>query len=258
MEIKDEGGDKNFFTIVPNYIINHSNAIDRALYVEMKRFAGENGQCYVSEKKMIERLKIGRVALHKSIKYLLEKKWIRFIGKKSIPTQGGNQKINIYSINDIWRLNSESYKGVSETAPPTQRGVSNDTKGVSETAPKKNNREEDNTTLLRNVGASAPPKTEKYQIISCFLEDVKRELGISCFADTTRWNRIYASNCLKKYGREKTLIGLRWMIANWQFKPLKLKTVFYGMEYFLEAEKQKNTSQPKEITLKDGTKIKFN
>ena len=146
LNISDNSGDKDFFTIIPNYIANHSTANDQALYLQMKKHAGENGQCYVSEKTLLMKLGIGRTALKKSITYLLNKNWISYIGQKKIKTMGGNQYIKNYKINNIWKINTNHYrKGVSETAPlnikgvseNTQRGVQNDIKGVSETAPKK-------------------------------------------------------------------------------------------------------------------------
>ena len=39
LSISDESGDKKYFTLVPNYILNHSSAIDQSLYLQMKRFA---------------------------------------------------------------------------------------------------------------------------------------------------------------------------------------------------------------------------
>ena len=41
INIKDESGDRDCFTIIPNYIANHSTANDQALYFQMKRFAGD-------------------------------------------------------------------------------------------------------------------------------------------------------------------------------------------------------------------------
>jgi len=51
-KIKDESNDRQYFTIIPNYILNHSSAIDKAIYIDMKRVAGENGRCFMTEKTM--------------------------------------------------------------------------------------------------------------------------------------------------------------------------------------------------------------
>lgn len=138
MEIKIEDGsnDKKYFTVIPNYILNHSSAIDKAVYIDMKRAAGENGLCFMTEKTLCKRNDIGRQALHKSLKYLMEHKWIEFVGI----TGGKTRPIKTYKINDIWKENNNFYENekiVSETALSTSKekdSVQNSTKIVSETA----------------------------------------------------------------------------------------------------------------------------
>jgi len=114
-EFKNETNDRKYFTMVPNYILNHSSAIDKALYIDIKRAAGENGKCFMTEETMCKRNKIGRERLHKSLKYLLDHKWIKYIGKTSAKTR----PIKTYKILDIWKRNVDFYqkeKIVSETA----------------------------------------------------------------------------------------------------------------------------------------------
>ena len=50
IKIKDDSGDKEFFTIIPNYVLNHSTHWDREVYIQMKKIAGdkESGKCYMS------------------------------------------------------------------------------------------------------------------------------------------------------------------------------------------------------------------
>ena len=36
IDFVDESGDREHFTIIPNYIANHSSAVDQALYFQMK------------------------------------------------------------------------------------------------------------------------------------------------------------------------------------------------------------------------------
>lgn len=120
LHIEDGGNDRNYFTMVPNYILNHSSAIDQALYLQMKRAAGEKnggGICSSSERYLMEKLKIGRWAFKTSLKYLLDHHWIEFLGTKVIFTEGGPQKVKVYRVNDIWKLNMDYYKGVAKTAP---------------------------------------------------------------------------------------------------------------------------------------------
>ncbi len=146
MHIEDDSGDRKYFTMLPNYILNHSTANDQALYMQMKRYAGEKGECFASEAKLMQQLGIGRMGLKKSLDYLLKRGWIQQIGFKSVETKGGIQKIKVYSIVDIWEMNAKHFQGVVKTAPlkdkgvveTTRRGVQNDIQGVVETASKKN------------------------------------------------------------------------------------------------------------------------
>ena len=146
--LEDESSDKKYFTQIPNFIANHSTAIDQALYFQLKRYAGEKGTCFASQKTLLEKLGIGQKAFYKSIKYLVDHKWISFAGYKSVVTAGGTQKIKAYRINDIWKMNMEYYQGVAESAPLTSKGVAEsnlrgsqkDVQGVAESGTNKNKR----------------------------------------------------------------------------------------------------------------------
>ncbi len=131
IQIKDESNDRGYFTIVPNYVLNHSTAIAQALYLQLKRLAGEEGIAYPGSRYLRERLKISQPTLRKEFKYLLEKGWIKYAGEKDIETDGGNQKIKCYRIVDIWQLNNKLYqRGEKIDTPCSQRGEKIDTQGV--------------------------------------------------------------------------------------------------------------------------------
>lgn len=106
--IKDCSGDKKYFTQLPHYILNHSTANDQALYWQMKRYSGENGKCFATQETLRGKLGIGKQAFTKSLNYLLEKKWIKFIGM----TAGKTRPIKTYSITDIWKLNINHYEEI--------------------------------------------------------------------------------------------------------------------------------------------------
>lgn len=108
INILDESGDKNYFTIIPNYIANHSTANDQALYFQMKRYAGDNGRCFATTETLMKQLGIGRKALNKSIDYLCSHKWIDFVGM----TGGKTRPIKTYKVNDIWKMNNEYYEKI--------------------------------------------------------------------------------------------------------------------------------------------------
>lgn len=165
IKIVDGSGDKEFFTIIPNHIINHSTAIDRAVYVEMKRFAGEKGVCWASKETMMKRLGIGKKALKNSIEYLLKRGWIEHLGLVKVGTKGGNQKTNAYRVSDIWKLNSQTYKGGSESTPLSDKGgVQKEPKGGSESNHKEDLLEEDKESVVADAPTIPPPlkKEEEY------------------------------------------------------------------------------------------------
>ena len=102
----DGSGDKEFFTIIPNYIPDHSSATDLSLYVQMKKVAGESGECFITEENLCKKMEIGKTKLRKSIKYLLAHKWIAFVGR----TRGKTRPVNTYKIENIWELNMKYYQ----------------------------------------------------------------------------------------------------------------------------------------------------
>lgn len=126
IQLHDGSGDKEYFTMVPNYVLNHSTIWDREVYIQMKKIAGENGTCFMAIKKLMKQCGVSKERLSKSIKYLVEHKWISFVGQKEIPTRGGNQYVNEYRINNIWKMNSDYYsaKGGSPNDTPIAKGGS--------------------------------------------------------------------------------------------------------------------------------------
>lgn len=125
IKIIDESGDKKYFTIIPNYILNHSTLWDREVYIQMKRIAGENGTCWTARQTLAKQCGISIRRLDKSITYLIAHKWLEKIGTKKIGTKGGEQEVNEYKIADLWKLNIdyyESLKGGAPNALPTNKG----------------------------------------------------------------------------------------------------------------------------------------
>lgn len=127
---------RKYFSLIPHYITDHSTANDLALYLQIKRRAGEkeDGICDASEKLFKDRLKVGSKAVKKSLEFLIKNQWITFVGKKIVITKGGPQKINTYIVNNIWPINEEFYnnKGVFKRIPPeNERDISKEEKGSS-------------------------------------------------------------------------------------------------------------------------------
>lgn len=110
IHLKDESNDRSYFTIIPNYILNHSTAVAQALYLQLKRLAGERGEAYPGNQYLMEKLGVSKPTLRKEYKYLLDKGWIKYNGLKEVKTDGGLQKVKSYRIVDLWQLNNEHYK----------------------------------------------------------------------------------------------------------------------------------------------------
>lgn len=138
-QISNESNDHKYFTIIPNYILNHSTATAQALYLQLKRLAGENGLAYPGNNYLLERLQISRKTLKKEFDYLLEKGWIEYVGEKKKETKGGKQKIKTYKIIDLWQLNNRIYgceKGVDKVWKKGGENVAYLPKGGGKCSPK--------------------------------------------------------------------------------------------------------------------------
>lgn len=136
----DDSSDKKYFTMLPNYILNHSTAKDLALYCHLKRFAGENGTCIAGIKTLSKKLGFNRNTVKKSLEYLIGRGWIKEEDPLTVSTQGGPQKVRSFSVVDIWGINMSEYsKGGSKKDIPLDKGGSKKTpKGGQNSAPKKN------------------------------------------------------------------------------------------------------------------------
>lgn len=108
----DRSGDRKYFTIIPNYIVNHSTVYEQAIYLYMKRVAGEEGTCWMSAMEIALRLGCSRNTVAKYQKKLVERGWIEVIGKRA--TGETNQQTIEYRIIDLWSLNVRHYEDKSK------------------------------------------------------------------------------------------------------------------------------------------------
>ncbi len=194
IQIQDESGDHKYFTLVPNYILNHSTAVAQALYLQLKRLAGENGTAYPGRRYLMEKMGVSYNTLKKEFKYLLDKGWIKFNGYRNIKTEGGNQKVKSYKIVDLWDLNNKHYqeqRGV-KIEPPCERGVKIEPQGVSTRGVKIEPKEE-------------PPEEEPYfkknQFVAPSATSEKKEF---CFKSKMQEMRLGSAR------RTAQIIALYW------------------------------------------------
>lgn len=124
MRIYDESSEKKYFTIIPNYILNHSTLYDREVYIQMKRITGEDGECWCSRETLAKQCGISVRRLDKSLQYLLDHDWIRNAGTKKVNTKGGAQTVVVYKVVDLWKKNMDFYasKGGAPDATPLPKG----------------------------------------------------------------------------------------------------------------------------------------
>ena len=144
LQLFNESNDHKYFTIIPNFILNHSTGVAQALYSQLKRLAGDGGTAYPGKKYLMGKLGISKNTLNKELDYLLEKGWIKYVGERSVQTDGGRQMVNAYKVIDLWQLNAEYYskqRGV-KIEPPCERGVKIDHKGGSTRGVKIDHKEE--------------------------------------------------------------------------------------------------------------------
>jgi DNA-binding PadR family transcriptional regulator len=104
--IRDESQDKKYFSLVPNYIVNHSTLEERGFYLTLKRIAGEDSRVYYSPKKLAELCGIKKTKLYGLVDKLLNRGWIEIAG--SVPT--GHRPRRTYSIVNIWKQNIDFYE----------------------------------------------------------------------------------------------------------------------------------------------------
>ncbi len=101
----DKSSDKDFFSIIPNYIVNHSSHWEKSLYLTLKRITGEKGSCWLSPDKLAKIEECSANQIRKTLARLTKRGWIKNIGKK-----GKTKPTNEYVLVNLWHLNSDYYK----------------------------------------------------------------------------------------------------------------------------------------------------
>ncbi len=111
--------------MIPYWLIDNLSVNHLGLYSQIKRATGEysGGECYLSERTLMKRLKLGKKSLKKSLSFLISRNLINEIGKKGILTNKGVQKVMFYSIVDIWDINTKFYEGAPKRIPLYDKGA---------------------------------------------------------------------------------------------------------------------------------------
>lgn len=113
----DKSGDRKYFTLIPNYIVNHSNVYEQSLYLVMKRIAGEEGSCWASPTTIGKTMGVSSNTVRKYRDNLVKRGWIKKIGER-----GKTKPTDEFEIVDLWKLNTDFYhKKESSTGEQSQK-----------------------------------------------------------------------------------------------------------------------------------------
>lgn len=119
IQIKDESGDRMYWTQIPNMVVNHSTAFEQSLYLIMKRTAGDEGACFKSINTLAKNMGVDKKTVSKTISKLINRKWIEEIERKKV--KGGT--VRQFIIIDLWKLNMTEYGSGRQV--PTYKSGSN-------------------------------------------------------------------------------------------------------------------------------------
>ncbi|MFZ5365409.1 MAG: helix-turn-helix domain-containing protein [Patescibacteria group bacterium] len=230
IQIQDESGDRKYFTVIPNYVLNHSTIYDREVYIQMKRIAGESGEVWMSQTKLAKQCGISKPRIIKALRYLCEHQWIEKVGKKKT-SPVDSQGTDVYKIVDLWDLNNNFYRKSQGVGKKIDRqvgkqlggGRSKSCTGVGKNPahkeePVKKNQEEDNVKILLSADnnilqADACDDTKEInsqitEIITLFRDNVNPNInyGNKTFRKATK-------QMIDKYGFQELKRGVEASIA---------------------------------------------
>lgn len=164
--LKNESGDKKYFTQIPNIIVNHSTAYEQSLYLIMKRLAGEGGQCFASMNFLAKKMGVDKKSVSKTITKLLTRKWI--VETEKTKVRGGS--VRTFVIIDLWKLNMDNYESGRQITTPesgsiNQESGSNIPESGRKTDTSKINNKIDNKNdeFFKNVAAGYKNGERKYR-----------------------------------------------------------------------------------------------
>ena len=164
--LKNESGDKKYFTQIPNMIVNHSTAYEQSLYLIMKRLAGEGGQCFASMNFLAKKMGVDKKSVAKTITKLLARKWI--VETEKTKVRGGS--VRTFVIIDLWKLNMDNYESGRQITTPESGSINQESGSIipesgRKTDTKKINNKIDNNNeeFFKNVATGYKNGERKYR-----------------------------------------------------------------------------------------------
>lgn len=191
--VTEETPDREYFTIVPNYIINHSTIWERDIYLVMKRIAGERGSCYASHQTIAEMTGVSRPTISRTIKKLLKREWIKETGKapgKTHPTKN-------YIIVDLWQFNNDYYRNKKIRKPQNQSTPPIVDTSTTEPKIRKPQIHKEDIYIKKNININinSEQSSPKSPLIDFSLEEFKKLIG---FLPTDSKPRYEAHNLIRR------------------------------------------------------------
>lgn len=104
-QIIDESSDRKYFSMIPNFIVNHSTLEERGFYLTLKRIAGENGEVTMTARNLADACGVSKDKVYRLYKKLLKRGWI----KEGRKIEANTKPRQSYVIVDLWELNMKYY-----------------------------------------------------------------------------------------------------------------------------------------------------
>jgi len=169
---KDRSGDREYYTVTPNIIINGYSAVESGVYAYIKKRAGEDGQFFETAFNTARALKISKPT-YLRIRNVLEKdNRIKFVGWR----RGKTHPVKIYEVVDIWPENIKHYeeRKVKNTTTSSKEGSKIEPLERSKIDTQKKNPIEEEPIKNMSDKPTFPPKEE----IEKLLTDKRRHIQI--------------------------------------------------------------------------------
>jgi len=181
---------KKYFTIVPNYVIEHSSAYELAVYTYLKRVAGEDGTCWESANNIGKKLNADPKTIRKYLKILLKKNLIEKVGVK-----GKTKPTAEYKIIKIWELNTKHYQEKDKGNYPLSQRKGNESPNIRENTlldkvpfgNKEDNDKKMNYKERSNINNFKPKNREEYLCLEMAIKLGEKSMD-------------FILSALKKYG----------------------------------------------------------
>jgi len=232
-QIIDESGDRKYFTIVPNYVVNHSTIWEQGVYLVMKRIAGEGGKCFASQKEIAKKLSISQPSVSETIQKLVKRGWVKQEGFAA----GKTRPVKCWRIVDLWKMNIDHYE-----APKQEIGKLGDISLGEDSVTRRykidkpgdkeeehieeeyiNNSEASEDAILEDLIKGTKSVTQEFQYLALEIIDilkVPQKDCASCFKVAKTFDKAQIMTSLS-FARDYPNPELKWKMFLWKLHQLR-------------------------------------